>query len=277
MAVNLASKYSKHIQTIYVKESLVAGRLSQDYDFAGVKTVVVYTPTTVPMGPYTREGSNRYGTPTEMQDTKQELTLTQDRAFALTIDKGNNEDQMGAKSAGKMLQLQIAERAVPEFDKYALGKMAAGAGKVNEGAALTKSTICDRISSGTEWLDDAEVPETDRTLWITAAGYKLLKHSEEFMAVEKIAGRAIAKGEVGAYDNMTVIKVPKSRMPDGVNFIIAHRNAATAPVKMSETKIHQDPPGISGALLEGREYYDCFVFNAKKNGVYCDKNTSSGT
>ena len=84
-----------------------------------------------------------------------------------------------------------------------------------------------------------------------------------------------AKGEVGTYDNMTVIKVPKSRMPDGVNFIIAHRNAATAPVKMSETKIHQDPPGISGALLEGREYYDCFVFNAKKNGVYCDKNTSS--
>lgn len=275
MAINFASKYSKQIQTAYVRESLVAGRLSNDYDFAGAKTVVVYTPQTVAMVDYTRSGSNRYGEPTEMQDTKQELTLSQDKSFALTIDKGNNADQMNIKGAGKMLRLQMAEKAVPLFDKYVLGVLATKAGKINTGAALTKSTVCDRISDGTQFLDDNEVPDSDRTLWVNAATYKVLKHSDEFMAVERLAGKAIAKGEVGTYDNMTVIKVPASRMPAGVNFIIAHRNAATAPVKMHETKIHQDPPGISGHLIEGREYYDCFVFETKKNGVYADKTTSS--
>lgn len=275
MAINLATKYSKQIQTAYVRESLVAGRLSNDYDFAGAKTVVVYTPQTVAMGNYTRSGANRYGVPTEMEDLKQELTLSQDKSFALTIDKGNNADQMNIKGAGKMLKLQMAERAVPDFDKYCLNVLATKAGKIAAGAALTKQTVCERISAGAEHLDNKEVPDSGRTLWVTAGVYKLLKHSEEFMAVERLADKAIAKGEVGTYDNMTVIKVPASRMPEGVNFIIAHRNAATAPVKMSETKIHQDPPGISGSLLEGREYYDCFVFDAKKDGVYADKTTSA--
>ena len=275
MAINLASKYSGQIQTAYVKESLVAGRLRDDYDFTGVKTITILTPTTVPMNDYKRTGSNRYGEPTEMQDTKQELTVTQDRSFALTVDKGNNGDQMNVKGAGKMLKLQIAERAVPEYDKYCLNVLATKAGTVKTDEALSKANIIDRISLATEELDNAEVPEDGRTLWITAGGYKLLRHSEEFLAVDKLAEQSLTKGTVGTYDNMTVIKVPASRMPEGVNFIVAHKRAATAPVKIHETKIHQDPPGLSGHLLEGREYYDCFVFEAKKKGVYADKTATA--
>ena len=271
MAINLASKYAKQIQTMYVKESVVAGRLRDDYDFTGVKSITILTPTTVAMTDYKRTGSNRYGEPTEMEDTKQDLEMKQDRSFSITIDKGNNADQMNAKGAGKMLRLQLAERAVPDYDKYCLGVLAEKAGTTKTDTAPTKSTICDRISLGTEALDNAEVPESGRTLWITASCYKLLRHSEEFLAVDKLAEESLVKGQVGMYDNMTVIKVPASRMPAGVNFIIAHKNAATAPIKMQESKIHTDPPGISGHLLEGREYYDCFVFEAKKNGVYCDK------
>ena len=45
--------------------------------------------------------------------------MTQDRAFKLTIDKGNNVDQMNIKGAGKMLQLQLREQSTPAADKYA--------------------------------------------------------------------------------------------------------------------------------------------------------------
>ena len=114
MAVNLADKYADEIQTVYVKESVVAGRLSNEYSFSGAKTVKVLTPQTIPMGEYKRTGTNRYGEPEEMQDTVQELTLTQDRSFSLTVDKGNNMDQMNLKGAGQMAKLQMAERAVPE-------------------------------------------------------------------------------------------------------------------------------------------------------------------
>ena len=277
MAIHLHDRYAKKIQSIFTTQSLIAGKLSTEYDFAGAKTVKVSTPITVPMGDYVRTGSNRYGLPVEMEDTVQELTLTQDKSFSLTIDKGNNADQGGVKEAGKMLGLQIAERAVPLMDTYCFNQLAHQAGTIaGNTAALTSENICERISTGTLHMDDHEVPVNGRTLFINAVGYKLLKHSEEFLKVEDLGKAALEQGVVGRYDNMDVVKVMKSRWPEHVNFIIAHKAAATAPVKLNDTKLHQDPPGISGNLLEGRQYYDLFVFGAKCNGVYCDVYTGAG-
>ena len=277
MAINLFTMHSDLTMNAFKRESLVAGKLCNDYDFSGAKTVKILTPLTVPMNEYQRSGANRYGNPTEMQDIIQELTLTQDRSFALTIDKGNDADQGYAKNAGKMLMLQIAERAVPEFDSYVLNKLATKAGIIaGNNTALTAENICDRISQATAQLDDMEVPAYDRILYISTQGYKLLKHSDEFMAVQELGRDALAKGVVGSYDNMEVIKVQAPRWPANVNFMIVLKNAATAPVKLSETKLHKDPPGISGHLLEGREYYDCFIFAPRAAGVYADVDTSSG-
>lgn len=277
MTVNLHSTYAKQIQNKFVAESLVTGRLSNDYSWSGVKTVKISTPITVPMTDYVRSGMNRYGNPTEMQDMVQELTLSQDKSFTLTVDKGNNEDQNGIKAAGKILSLQIAERAVPTMDTYVFSALVKQAGNiVGNAEALTTANICERISAGTLLMDEAEVPANDRTLYLTAEAYKLLKHSDEFMAVTSLAEKALAKGMVGMYDNMTVIKVPSCRFPANVNFMIVHKNAATAPVKLNDTRIHIDPPGISGALLEGRQYYDCFVFGVKCDGIYVDANTAEG-
>jgi hypothetical protein len=176
-----------------------------------------------------------------------------------------------------MLMLQIAERAVPEFDRYVLSKLAHKAGfVVAESAPMTKQNICERISEAGAKLDDMEVPAFDRMLFVSTQGYKMLKHSDEFMAVQELGKDALARGVVGNYDNMQVIKVPATRWPANVNFMIVHKNAATAPVKMSETKLHKDPPGISGHLLEGREYYDCFVFAPRACGVYAEVDTSQG-
>lgn len=277
MAIYLHDKYAKKIQAAFSTESFITGRLSEDYDFSGAKTVKVATPITVPMVDYKREGTSRYGDPVEMQDTVQEMTLTQDKAFTLTIDKGNDMDQSGIKAAGKMLALQMAERAIPMMDQYVFETLSKKAGKiVGKGEALTKSNICERISEGTLHLDDSEVPQNFRTLFVSAETYKLLKHSDEFMKVEELGAAALAKGQVGQYDNMAVVKVPHSRWPSNVNFMIVYKNSATAPVKLSDTKLHQDPPGISGNLLEGRQYYDCFVFGAKCDGVYVEVNTGSG-
>jgi hypothetical protein len=277
MATNLFTLGSDMPMTAFTRESLVAGKLCNDYDFSGAKTVRILTPITVAMNNYNRTGTNRYGTPSEMQDIIQDMTLTQDRSFAITIDKGNDADQNFAKNAGKMLMLQIQERAVPEFDTYVLKKLAEKAGfVVGDDQPLTKENICDRISLATAKLDDKEVPAYDRMLYVSTNTYRLLKHSDEFMAVQELGKEALTKGVVGMYDNMQVIKVPAPRWPANVNFMIVHKNAATAPVKISETKLHKDPPGISGHLLEGREYYDCFVFAPRAWGVYVEIDTTDG-
>lgn len=247
MAINLHEKYARQIAEKFTRESLITGLLCNEYNWSGVKTVRVSTPITVPMTDYTRSGVNRYGTPTEMQDVVQELTLTQDKAFSLTIDKGNNADQNGIKSAGRMLALQIKEQAVPAMDRYVLSVLSQKAGKiVGNGTALSKANVCERISEGTLSLDDAEVPQDGRTLLVSNATYKLLKHSDEFLGIDELGEKALSKGQVGQYDNMKVVKIPAGRWPQHVNFMIVYRNAATAPVKLNDTKLHQDPPGISG-------------------------------
>lgn len=277
MAINLHTKYDKKIQTKFVRESLLAGVLDNSYSFTGVKTVKISTPITVPMVDYVRSGANRYGTPTEMQDVVQEMTLSQDKAFTLTIDKGNNADQNNIKEAGKMLSLQISEQAVPTMDKYGFARLSQLAGKIaGNSTAISKSNVCERITAGTTFMDDEEIPSEGRTLFVTSETYAKLRLSDEFKDCDGLLEKSLAKGQVGTYDGMCVVKVPAKRWPANVNFIIVHKRAACAPVKLNDTKYHKDPPGISGDLLEGRQYYDLFVYGAKSNGVYVEVNTASG-
>ena len=41
-----------------------------------------------------------------------------------------------------------------------------------------------------------------------------------------------------------------------------------APTKLEDYRVHQDPPGISGDLVEGRVCYDAFVLDNKKAAIY---------
>ena len=84
---HLSKHFADRVTESFKRESLTAGRFSTDYSFKGAKTIEVFTPKTVPMSNYTRSGSGRYGTVTEMEDVVQELTLSRDRGFAFTVDK----------------------------------------------------------------------------------------------------------------------------------------------------------------------------------------------
>ena len=77
----------------------------------------------------------------------------------------------------------------------------------------------------------------------------------------------LVKGQIGEIDGVAIIKVATSRLPAGCLFEITHAAATVAPVKLEEYKIHEDPPGISGQLAEGRVYYDAFVLNKKKDMI----------
>ena len=44
--------------------------------------------------------------------------------------------------------------------------------------------------------------------------------------------------------------------------------ACTAPKQLEEYRIHDNPPGISGWLCEGRFIYDAFVLNNKAKAIY---------
>lgn len=100
MAINYAEKYSAKIDERFKIGAVSAPAINNDYDFVGVQTVKVYSVPTAAMNDYTRSGTSRYGTPAELENSVQELTLTRDRSFTFTIDRGNFDDTMMANSAG---------------------------------------------------------------------------------------------------------------------------------------------------------------------------------
>ncbi len=272
MAINLAAKYSKELANAFTLKSVVDGTTNKDYDFTGVKTLNVYTPVTQALSDYSRTGTSRYGTPTELQDTMQELILSKDRSFSITIDKGNNLEQMGAKEASKILAMEMNEQAIPEMDKYALVKFIDYAGKIAVLSAVpTAETIAERISDGMVEMSNKNVPAENRFIFIGWSYFGMLRLSPQFIGVEALAKNFIVKGSIGTFMGAQVVVVPDNYLKKGARqcyFLITHKNSVIQPKKVQDYFVKENPAGINGNLLEGRFIYDAFVLGGRANGVY---------
>ena len=143
MAINLVSKYSDQIAEVFTRASFIKGKTAETFDLTGVKTLKVYTPITVEEVDYDRDGGlARYGDVAEMQDVVQELTMTQDKAFTLTIDKGNNLDQNLVKNAADMLRLQpVSYTHLDVYKRQTVRRP----NRPRRSRSCSKSWTCDRI------------------------------------------------------------------------------------------------------------------------------------
>lgn len=275
---NYVTKFSPKVDEKFSQVSKSDRCINKEYDFVGAKTVKVYTVATSAMNDYSRSGLNRYGTPSELQTDLQEMTMTKDRSFTFTIDKMNEDETGGAVVAAKALARQLREVVIPEVDTYRFNAMAVGAGKkveVAKASPLTKDTIENAILSGTEFLDDKNVPSEGRFIVVTPTTYRLMKESKSIILETEVGQEMKLRGVIAMYDGMEVIKVNSSTLPANSNFLIGHNIACCAPVKLAEYKVHDNVPGISGSLVEGRIYYDAFVLNNKKNALYYSSNATA--
>ena len=274
MAINYASKYAQKIDEKFARESMTSPAVNNDYDFVGVKTVNVYSVPTADMNDYSVTGTSRYGAPQELESNVQELTMSKDRSFTFTIDRGTYNDTQMSNAAGAALQRQIREVVVPEIDKYRFEKICTGAGKTVTGT-LNKTTAYDTFLTGASELIENNVPLTGCVAFVSTNFYKNIKEDASFIRNGDMAQEMLIKGQVGSIDGIPVIVVPTSYLPEGVELIITNQSAVTAHVKLSEYKIHDNPPGINGWLVEGRVYYDAFVLSQKKNAIYVFKSSTA--
>lgn len=253
--VNLDTKYSKKIDQAFTIASLLKGRLSAENEFVGARTVRIHNINTVPLNDYNRGASaNRYGEPAEVGDTVQELTMTQDKSFSGVIDKGNNMDQ-SINKAGKFLGVEMSEEVIPAYDKYCFGRLCTLAGKIVGSAdAVSGTNVIKRMSAARKWMLDRKVPLKGRTWYVRSDVFTALVECDQFKNLEKLGTKAVAQGQVGELFGAPVVEVPEDYLSAGVNFILLHKRAATAPEKIHDCKTHIDPPGISGNLVEGRFY-----------------------
>ena len=279
MAINLVTQFSDKVLERFHHKSYTANAASKDWTFDGIKTLKIFSIGTAPINDYTRSGTSRYGNVEDLQDNTQTLTIDNDKSFTYAIDKGDNKQQLNIKSANRSLTREIDEVITPYLDKYNFDVWCRNAGShvTDGGTAINKNSIVEKVMDCTEALDEAAAPESGRTMWITNAGYKLLKQTPEFLNVDNLAEKALVRGVVGRIDDMLVVKVPNSYLPAGVLWVITHKSAILAPMQLKDYKIHVDPPGINGDLVEGRFIHDAFVLGEKAKAVCVMLNNSYAT
>jgi hypothetical protein len=283
MAINLASKFSPVVDERFEVESKTSLITNKDYDFIGVKSIKIYSVGTAEMNDYGRntnigneEGAvfSRYGLIKDLSTEVQEVQMEKDRSFTFVIDKMDEDETLGALNAGSALARQLREVVIPEVDKYTYAKVSANAGHT-ETETITKDNAYDAIVAGNEFMDEAKVPTEGRVVIATPKFYNLLKKDKTAVLETEIGQDMRIKGVVANMDGNVIQKVVSSLLPEGTNFIMAHKIATTQAIKLAEYKTHTDAVGVSGSLVEGRIYYTAFVRNNKKNAIYVSSSAVS--
>lgn len=269
--IELAEKYLPYVDEQFSQESKTSLLTNQDFNWTGAQTVRIYKVSTAPMNAYGRTSTvsgSRYGVVQSLDATSTPFTLCKDRSFTFVIDALDEDETVGNLNAAAALARQIREVVIPEVDTYVYAKMCNDAGIKPEALALTADNIYTEIIKGSCALDDALVPETGRVLTVTPATYLLMKQSKDIVMSTEIGEDMRIKGVISNLDGALTIKVAASRLPEGFGFMLAHPSATVAPKKLESYKTHQDPPGISGTLVEGRIVYDAFVLPNKAKAIY---------
>ena len=283
MAINLATKYESKMALVYTRKSLLQGKTNEEYSWDGVNSIHVYTPVTQPLNDYVKSGTWRYGSPAELQDTQQEMAITLDKSFSITVDRGNNDDQMHAKRSGEVVNAQVGEQVTPFFDKYALIKWAKEAGQTSSvTSAVTKDTVLDMFIDAHSKFFNAAIPVNgkEQYAFVSAATYAKLLRNPEFISADSLNKDLLTNGVVGKCMGFLVVETPDDYLNyyDAtadkaylVQALFVNKKSVVAPTKLNELFIRNDVPGISGTLIEGRYRGDAHVLDAFEKGVLVAK------
>ena len=269
MAINLATEYSTRLDERFKKKSLTDAWCGHNYDWTGSNAISVWTLEDPEIHDYSPTGTNRYGTPTEVEDELNTYTLTRKRSIAKTMDINNIQDTKNVRKVNAYLKSAWDNKYVPEIDKYRLLRWAngAGLGKVNS-TALTKATVIQALLEANAALNNELVPNDNRVCFVTETLAVQTRLADDLKNNESFTTKAIINGQVARLVGMPIVAVPDSYMPSGVEFMIKWKNASADPMKLKQLLAHHNPPGVAGYLIEGLVRYDAFVLAQKANGIY---------
>lgn len=281
MAIDLVTEFQPHVDELFTTGSKKSMLTNSDYDWTGAHTIKVYKVNTSEMNDYKRNPEagffgSRYGAVADLDATTEEFTLTKDRSFTFAIDKLDADETKRQVEAASALARQQREVIIPEVDTYVYKVMCENAGTKPDAVTLTSDNIYDEIIKASAALDDAEVPDTERYLVVVPQTLLLMKKNPLIESNSDVGQELRVKGVVATLDGLNVVKVPANRVPANFGFMLCHPVATVAPTKLEDYKIHQDPPGVSGSLVEGRIVYDAFVLDNKKKAIYYQETASAG-
>lgn len=245
-----------------------------EMEFSGVNVVTIYNIDVVPENDYVRSGTMRYGELVELGDGVQSFILSQDKSFAISIDRGNREDSKMVLAIDTAVDRQVREVSVPTVDIYRLGILTsyAVANSQVATAAITASNAFTKILDQRAALQEAKVQLDDIVVYVTPAVEAFLWLDPLFKTACDRTNADRATGVIGTVMGMTIVTCPSSYYIANFGFLVVSKKVLAAPTKFSEIKTGDGFPfGISGMVAFGRRYYDAFIPTNKGPAVRLHK------
>ena len=250
MIAEINQKAALHIQTFYEEPKCFDSMMAHYGKFTGVKNYIAL------VGPKGSELEERLGYYGEQVVLKaQELGLN---TCWVAMTHGKSKAEIG-KGEKEVCLISIG---------YGCTNGVTHKGKYLPEVCNYRDGLPEWFLKGMEALGNKNVPDEGRVCFCSYAFANFLKQDSSFMKYGDASQKMLVRGVIGEVDGCKIVKVPASRLPNGAAFLITHPIAATAPKQLEEYKIHDNPPGVSGWLVEGRVIYDCFVLNEKADAIY---------
>lgn len=272
MAQNYSTKVLGKIDERNYSEMLTGDIVNKGIrlEFNGNNSVTIYNVDVVTEGDYVRSGTNRFGALVELGTGTQTFTLSQDKSFTFTVDRGNLEDSEMVQEANKAVKRQIREVSVPATDVYVLATAAAFAATASQrtsGVTLSASNAYQNFLIGNAALFNAKV-KGKNVCFLGTTAHNLLKRDPEFVRDCDKSYADAKTGTIGMVDGVELRLIPTDYVPSGVHFLFLNEKALCVPMKFNSVRVLTDVQGIDGAVAEGRRYYDCFIPTQAGKGIY---------
>lgn len=236
------------------------------------------------LGDYSRNSGYTSGDVTLTNET---VTFNYDRGRSFTVDAMDNEETAGL-AFGKLSSEFIRTKVVPEVDAFRFATYAGITGiSTVDGATLsTGADVLTALVTAQSTMDNDEVPEENRILYITPTLYNLIysvdttKSKEVLNSFSKIVKVPQARfyTAIDLYDGSTSGETAGGFVKDStngkdINFMIIHKDAVLQYPKHVVNKAispdeNQDSDGWKFAF---RSYGLADAYDNKVAGIYLHK------
>lgn len=314
--IELAQNYLPLLDEVYQVNSRTAVLDNTGIEFIGANAIKLPKISTTGLRNYDRNRGFVQGS-VNLEWTPK--VLERDRGISFMVDRMDNEESMGvimdgetengvrdvpdgiATRFGGLLGRFVRTHVAPEVDAYTFATLSSTSGINLANGDLDPSdptAILSAIRAAKLTMNDAEVPEEDRILFVS---------SQTRSAIEGAISRTVMNGEtniasaVDTLYDMRVIGVPSRRFNTAItlnetenadadspgfvpasgsfpiNFMIVHPTAVAKVVKHIFPRIitpdmNQDADAYK---MDYRIYYDVFTYDNKLDGIYAHVGTQA--
>jgi len=290
MPVNYAELYQQAVQQAYFGglyfRALYETPNNQTIKWTGSKTIQIPRITVGGFIDVDRDVASSFAR--RADNDWEPKTLAHDREFPMFVDPQDIDETNTVLSIANITRVFNTEQKIPEMDKYLASKLyseykAYGGQEITE--VLTVDNVLAIFDKMMEDMDEAEVPQEGRLLYVTPAVKTLLKNAEKIQRSLEIKGSAAAdvNRNIRSLDDVTIVSVPTSRMKTAYNFtsgavpaagagqinmVLVHPTAVITPQKYDFVDLAAPSATTGGKYYYfERKYWDVFVFEKKVPGI----------